>query len=556
MLDLMKSLLSRRREAQDAARRRMQFVLAIETLEDRTVPTLFLQLYEPGFAPVLVAGSGGEVDFNGSVGTFNNVSVGFSQPILGSPTQVSIDLNSAITTQTGGTLTVTLADTDFALNPMPSTLLLNSIATGDIVGAPTDTLTVQSWANPNNLSPLPTSTNPPPAPPGSYSAFPGTGFTVNPSSSSNPTSFGTLAGSVTFPAGNGPFAMFEQITSTFAGSGYVDPDFSSSVTSSPVQFSTAAGPIVVLGSGTPLTDSATLTGLAGANPGGTVTFNLYQPSDTSYSNPIDTEAVNIAGSVVNGSVTVSTPNGFVPMASTGTGIYEWVASYSGDANNPSVNSGQGNEPETVIPPPPSISNVVINQDIPALYDAAGQPAPGVQRSMVEDIVYTFSEPVNILSNSVDPNVFTIAVAAGSTGTVPTTIEWAAVAGSGNTQWEVDFGVNPNATGSQAGALASIANGAYTITVSDPASITAQSDDQALNLAASGIGGSAQSFYRLFGDINGDRMVNAADNEQLKLALTAYNPAFDYNQDGFVNALDNLEFKLGMAVNLSGFTPTI
>ena len=68
----------------------------------------------------------------------------------------------------------------------------------------------------------------------------------------------------------------------------------------------------------------------------------------------------------------------------------------------------------------------------------GPAAPGTQRSMVEDIVYTFSEPVNILSRH-DPNVFTIAVASGWTGTVPAILEWAPVAGSGNTQWEVDFG---------------------------------------------------------------------------------------------------------------------
>jgi IPT/TIG domain/Bacterial Ig-like domain (group 3) len=198
--------------------------------------------------------------------------------------------------------------------------------------------------------------------------------------------------------------------------------------------------------------------------------------------------------------------------------------------------------------PPSISNVAINQDITSLYDAAGQPFAGAQRSMVNDIVYTFSEPVTILDPSVNPTVFTIAVASGWTGTVPT-LSWASVAGSGDTEWAVTFSGNGVTGGS-------IANGAYTITVADPGSITAESDDQALSLASSGIGGGTQSFFRLFGDINGDEFVNAADNVKFKQALTTYNAAFDYSQDGFVNAADNAKFKTDLTVNFTGFTPTI
>ncbi len=78
----------------------------------------------------------------------------------------------------------------------------------------------------------------------------------------------------------------------------------------------------------------------------------------------------------------------------------------------------------------------------------------------------------------------------------------------------------------------------------------------MSLAGSGIGSATQSFYRLFGDINGDEFVNAADNLKFKPALTTYNAAFDYNADGFVNASDNLKFKADLTVNFSGFTPTI
>ncbi len=199
-------------------------------------------------------------------------------------------------------------------------------------------------------------------------------------------------------------------------------------------------------------------------------------------------------------------------------------------------------------PAPTITSVVINENISSLYNAAGQPSPGTQRSMVNDIVYTFSEAVNIVGPGTNPNVFTIAIAAGWTGTLPT-LSWAPVSGSGNTEWAVTF------TGASVTA-GSIATGAYTITVNDPADITAVSDNQDLSLAGSGIGSATQSFYRLFGDINGDEFVNAADNLHFKPALATYNAAFDFNGDGVVNAADNLKFKNDLTVNFSGFTPTI
>jgi hypothetical protein len=303
---------------------------------------------------------------------------------------------------------------------------------------------------------------------------------------------------------------------------------------------------------------------SGGGNGGPATTNDATWLDTFY-DPTNPQLWTTAGGTFSSTVSATTSVNDVGFYSwTGSGlnsdVQQWV-------NQPNANFGWiliGNEttggtakqfdtrenttssfvPTLTVSYTPSITNVAINQDIPSLYNAAGQPAAGTQRSMVNDFVYTFSEPVNILSNAVDPNLFSIAVASGWTGTVPTTIEWAPVDGSGNTQWEVDFGGG------------SIANGAYTITVSDPEAITAVSDGQAVSLASSGIGGGTQSFYRLFGDINGDGVVNAADNARFKQAQTTYNAAFDYNQDGTVNASDNSQFKNDLAVNFTGFTPTI
>jgi hypothetical protein len=90
---------------------------------------------------------------------------------------------------------------------------------------------------------------------------------------------------------------------------------------------------VVLKSGVPLTDSATLSG--GASPTGTITFTLIAPGGAT----VDTETIAVSG---NG--TYSTPHSFVPAAA---GTYQWVASYGGDANNRPAASTPGSEPETV-----------------------------------------------------------------------------------------------------------------------------------------------------------------------------------------------------------------
>jgi fibronectin-binding autotransporter adhesin len=105
--------------------------------------------------------------------------------------------------------------------------------------------------------------------------------------------------------------------------------------------STTTGGTVDLGSGSNLTDSATLSG--GYNETGTITFTLTDPSG----NTADTETVS-----VNGDGTYVTPTGALP---TMTGTYQWVASYSGDSNNNQVASVLGDEPETVTPASPTIT---------------------------------------------------------------------------------------------------------------------------------------------------------------------------------------------------------
>jgi hypothetical protein len=109
---------------------------------------------------------------------------------------------------------------------------------------------------------------------------------------------------------------------------------------------------VVVGSGTQLMDTATLSG--GFNdtthhPTGSITFNLYAPGDMTYSSPVFTR--NVA---INGDGTYSTPDGYTPTAA---GTYQWVATYSGDDGNEAVDDGKGNEPVTVSPASPAINTI-------------------------------------------------------------------------------------------------------------------------------------------------------------------------------------------------------
>ena len=126
------------------------------------------------------------------------------------------------------------------------------------------------------------------------------------------------------------------------------------VTAATPAISTTSGAGGPVGS-TTATDTATLTG--GSSPTGTITFNLYGPSDTAdcSGTPVDTEAAAVAG---NGSY--STPTGYTPTA---TGTYWWTASYGGDSGNNAVSTTCGDE------------QVVIGQASPAISANGGGGGP-------------------------------------------------------------------------------------------------------------------------------------------------------------------------------------
>src|SRR5205807_2161352 len=93
-------------------------------------------------------------------------------------------------------------------------------------------------------------------------------------------------------------------------------------------------------------DKATISGLFGATPGGTITWKLYENEECK-----GTPAAEDSIAVTNGNATYETPTG-ATLGSVGT--YYWVASYSGDHNNSATKSGCEAEPVEVTPAGPAI----------------------------------------------------------------------------------------------------------------------------------------------------------------------------------------------------------
>src|ERR1700733_1537732 len=108
------------------------------------------------------------------------------------------------------------------------------------------------------------------------------------------------------------------------------PQFIAGPASPTIALSTSGSAPVTLG-GT-LRDTAVLSG--GSSPTGTIAFSLYSAGDSSCSKALRQLTVPVSGngSYVSPPVTPATP-----------GSYQWIARYSGDANNESL-SGSGQDP--------------------------------------------------------------------------------------------------------------------------------------------------------------------------------------------------------------------
>jgi len=164
-----------------------------------------------------------------------------------------------------------------------------------------------------------------------------------------------------------------------------DPAEQVLVRGAPALVTTASGSVP---EGGVIRDTATLSG--GLTPTGTITFNLYGPNDAACSGgPVFTSTVPVDG---NGSY----PSGdFTTQLNgpAGPGIYRWVASYSGDANNAAVGPTACSDPAeqvVVTNQPPSISVV-------KTADPLTRPEPGGTFTFTVVVTNPGIEPITITS---------------------------------------------------------------------------------------------------------------------------------------------------------------
>jgi hypothetical protein len=197
-------------------------------------------------------------------------------------------------------------------------------------------------------------------------------------------------------------------------------------------------------------------------------------------------------------------------------------------------------------PTTSFTDTAYSSGFVALYSNSSQTfgnvvvsTPASQRSMVDSIVYTFNQAVNLGANAI-----TI-TALGQGGIVPTV---AYASPDGGVTWVVTFSGN--------GVIGnSIANGEYQIVLN--------------NFAVSAVSGGGtlassdtESFYRLYGDLTGAQSVTGVDVNAFNRAYgnnsnaAGFVAALDYNDDGRYTGIDVNAFNRAFNTRYTGFTPTI
>lgn len=182
--------------------------------------------------------------------------------------------------------------------------------------------------------------------------------------------------------------------------------------------------------GTQIHDSAQVSG--GDNPTGTVTFRLFAPSNPTCASGDASGAVQTV-IVPLGSSGSATSAG-TPFTTTEIGTYNWIATYSGDANNTGVSTACNDEQVTVGKDPTSVTTAASAGGAPgiALHDTAKVTGAFLPTGTV---TFTLHGPADTTCTAAP--IFSSTVALSATGTA-TSASFSGTSAAGTYNWIASY----------------------------------------------------------------------------------------------------------------------
>jgi hypothetical protein len=201
-------------------------------------------------------------------------------------------------------------------------------------------------------------------------------------------------------------------------------------------------------------------------------------------------------------------------------------------------------------------------DVPATIASLQVNDGSAQRSMVQSITVTFSGQVSFANGNAAAAFQLLHLTNGNAVLLSAAVSTNA---SGQTVVTLTFSGGETDPATAGLAMPSLADGVYQLTVlsgnvTDANGITLDGNGDGTPgdnyvSAADSAGGTGPRLYRLFGDVNGDGVVNALDYGQFRLAYgygtgdPAYLAAFDADGSGAINAFDFGQFRNRYGINL-------
>jgi hypothetical protein len=169
------------------------------------------------------------------------------------------------------------------------------------------------------------------------------------------------------------------------------------------------------------------------------------------------------------------------------------------------------------------------------------PADGsAQRSEIRSLTLKFDQPVTLAAGAVTLAMLNTGGSGSNDGSAPTDASSALstpTTPDGGVTWIFTFARNTQFVDS----TGSLVDGIYTLTINQGKVIAA--DGNSISGASIGF-----TFHRLFGDIDGNGILNSADYFQFKKAFgssagsSLYTSNFDFDANGTINSADYFKFK--------------